>query len=234
MTRKLVTAMLAVVLAVPVTSYHAEAANAGPGVIPPHAKYRGLDYGEWAAKWWQAVFAIPVVGGQHPVLTGGRFGGEDGVVFLAAVFGQATIDVTVPAGTPLFVPVVNSECSVIEPDPFHGDDEASLRACANSHIDNTSDLFAELDGTLLNLDAYRVESPLFEFGPLPADNLLSFFGLDAPEGTTSLSVDAGIYLLLAPLSVGQHVLRVGGTFDEFGVAIDTTFVITVVPRGGRP
>ena len=120
---------------------------------------------------------------------------------------------------------------MIEPDPFHGDDETALRTCANSHIDQTSDLFAEIDGkSVNNLDAYRVESPLFEFGPLPEDNLLAFFGVDAPAGATSPSVDAGVYLLLAPLSVGTHTVRVGGTFDEFGASIDTTFNITVVPR----
>jgi hypothetical protein len=201
-------------------------------VIPPDAKFRGLSYGEWAARWWSTVFSIPVVEGEHPVISGGAFGGEDGVLFLAAVVGDAvTIELTIPAGTPLFFPVINAECSVIEPDPFHGDDETSLRACANGHIDNTSGLFAEIDGKRVNnLNPYRVESPLFEFGPLPGNNLLAFFGVDAPAGATSPSVDAGVYLLLAPLRVGQHVLRVGGTFDEFGASIDTTFIITVVPK----
>ena len=40
-------------------------------------------------------------------------------------------------------------------------------------MDNTSGMFAVIDGVPVNnLDAYRVESPLFEFGPLPEDNLL--------------------------------------------------------------
>src|SRR5262245_39736164 len=37
--------------------------NKNPGVIPPNARYRGLSYGEWGARFWQAAFAIPVVGG---------------------------------------------------------------------------------------------------------------------------------------------------------------------------
>ena len=224
---KCATVMLAVLVTLAAVSYDAQAANGNPRVSPPHASYRGLTYGEWEARWWQAAFALPVVGGDYPVISGGAFGGEDGVLFLAAVVGPpATVEVTIPAGTPLFFPVVNAECSVIEPDPFHGDDETSLRACANGHIDNTSGLFAEIDGKPVNnLDAYRVESPLFEFGPLPKDNILG-----APSGATSPSVDAGVYLLLAPLRVGQHMLRVGGTFDEFGASIDTTFIITVVPK----
>jgi hypothetical protein len=191
-----------------------------------------MTYGEWGAAWWQAAFAIPVVNGDHPIISGGAFGGEEGVLFLAAVVGApVVIELTIPAGTPLFFPIVNAECSVIEPDPFHGDDEESLRACANGHIDNTSELFAQIDGKQVNnLDDYRVQSPLFEFGPLPEDNLLASFGVDAPAGATSPSVDAGVYLFLAPLRVGEHEIHIGGTFDEFGVSIDTTFIITVVPR----
>jgi hypothetical protein len=212
----------------------AQGENSNPGITPPHAKFRGLTYGEWGAKWWQAAFACPVVAGAppyHPVLSGGAFRGDKGVLFLAGKGGEAaTVDITIPPGTPLFFPVVNAECSVLEPDPFHGDNEAELRACANGHINDTSGLFATIDGVnVTNLNAYRVESPLFEFGPLPEDNLFDFFGLDAPPGTTSLAVDAGVYLLLAPLSIGTHVVHFGGTFDEQGFSIDTTFNITVAP-----
>jgi hypothetical protein len=127
---------LAAVLLVTTASHELRAASGNGGVIPPHAKYRGLTYGEWAARWWQAAFALPVVNGDHPVFSGGAFGGEDGVVFLAAKFGSPVeVDVTIAAGTRLFFPVINTECSVIEPPPFHGDDEASLRTCANDHID---------------------------------------------------------------------------------------------------
>lgn len=205
----------------------AQGGNKNPRVIPPHAKFRGLSYGEWGARWWSNAFSIPVVGGSHPVISGGTFDGDKGVLFLAGIGGGATFDITIPAGTPLFFPVVNAECSVLEPDPFHGDDEASLRACANGHIDNTSGLFVVIDGVPVNnLGDYRVESPLFEF-TLPADNLFAFFGLDAPAGTTSLSVDAGVYVLLAPLNVGTHTVHFGGTFDLLGFSIDTTFNITV-------
>jgi hypothetical protein len=205
--------------------------NQNPGVIPPNAKYKGLSYAEWEAKWWQAVFAIPVGAFEHPFFTAEPFGGEDGVTFLVGLFGEGNVkEITLPAGTALFFPIINASCSVFEPDPFHGDDEQSLRECANGHIDGVSDVFAVIDGKPVNnIQAYRVESPLFEWGPLPDDNIFQFFGLDAPEGTTSLAVDAGYYLLLAPLNVGEHVISFGGMFGD-GSVIDTTYLITVVPK----
>jgi len=204
--------------------------NAQAGIVPADEKFRGLSYGEWGARYWINLFAIPVVADQHPYLQGGAYDGDKGMLYLAALPGGVTIPITVPAGTAIFCPVMNAECSVLEPDPFHGDNEAELRECANGHIDNTSGLFFEIDGVpVTNLDDYRVESPLFQF-TLPANNLFAYFGLDAPAGTTSLAVDAGVYVLLEPLSVGKHTIHVGGTFDLLGYSIDTTFDITVTSK----
>jgi hypothetical protein len=211
----------------------AQGSNGNPGVIPVNARFRGLSYQEWEVRWWQAAFALPVVDGYHPVVSGGAFGGEDGVVFLTGVPGGPIINITIHSGQALFFPVINFECSEIEPDPFHGNNEQQLRACANMHMDHTSGLFATIDGTpMRNLGAYRVQSPLFQFGPLPEDNVLAFvYGddVDFPPGATSLSVDAGVYLLLAPLNVGKHTIHFGGTADEFDSIIDTTYIVTVVP-----
>jgi hypothetical protein len=218
--------VLAALLVVP-SGVHAQG-NRNPGILPPNSHFRGFSYGEWAAMWWQTAFATPVIEGDHPVFSGGAFQGPKGVVFLSGVFSDepAVIKITIPAGTPIFFPVINTECSVFEPDPFHGDDEDELRKCANEHIDNTSDRFAVIDGQpVRNLDAYRTETPLFVWGPMPEDNILG-----APEGTTSEAVDAGVYLLLAPLSVGKHVIHFGGTFDDFGVSINTKYIINVVPK----
>ena len=225
----LLPAFLAVAVLMLAATMNGLAGDNKPKVVSPHAKYRGLTYGEWGAEWWKAAFAIPVEDGSHPVFAGGAFEGPEGVLFLAGAGPGPDIKITIPAGTPIFFPVINAECSVFEPDPFHGHDEASLRACANGHIDQTSDRFAVIDGVpVKKLDSYRVESPLFQFGPLPADNILG-----APAETTSDSVDAGVYLLLEPLSVGMHTLHFGGTFHQPppGFTINTTYNITVTRKG---
>src|SRR5262245_56761600 len=108
MAKKCASMLLFLAVLVATSSAAPQGGNSNAGVIPPHAKYKGLSYGEWETKWWQAAYDVPVVGGRHPLLNGGAFGGEDGVLFLAAVVGApTTIEVTIPAGTPLFLPVIN-------------------------------------------------------------------------------------------------------------------------------
>jgi hypothetical protein len=225
---------LAIILVVVSSEASGGGRDKKPAIIPPDEKYKGLTYEDLEAMWWQAAFATPVVDGVHPLISGGAFGGhkQHGVLFLAGVFGSATLELTVTDGTALFFPLINTECSEFEPPPFHGDDEKSLRKQANHLIDNTSGIFAEIDGKpVRKIGTYRVQSDLFKWGPLPADNILAFSGLDAPKGTTSHSVDAGYYLLLAPLSLGEHVIHFGGTFGgDLSGSIDTTYIITVVKK----
>src|SRR5262245_13361924 len=91
-------------------------AQNNPGIIAPQGRYRGRTYGEWGARWWTSMFSYPVVNGQHPYLQGGAFEGHNGVMFLAALPGGVTINVTIPSRTPLLLPVIDVECSVFEPE----------------------------------------------------------------------------------------------------------------------
>ncbi len=69
------------------------------------------------------------------------------------------------------------------------------------------------------------ESTLFKV-VLPADNL---FGL--PEGfVLNPSVDAGFYLMIAPLRPGFHTIHFTGSLPESSV--DVTYHITVGRDGG--
>jgi hypothetical protein len=206
---------------------HARAEPVNPGIVPHAASYGGSTYTQWQARWEQWAFSIPA-DASHPFFPGGNvLQNQAGPVwFLAGVVGSTEVrSITVPAGTALFFPVVNAECSNLEPDPFHGDDPASRSSCANAHIDRTSGLTATIDGTpVTGLERYRGESPDFAFGPLPDPNIIA-----APTGAVGRSVDAGIYLLLTPLPVGHHTIHFTGTFDEFSVSIDTTYTITIAP-----
>jgi hypothetical protein len=165
------------------------------------------------------------------LITGGAFGGNNRTVFLGGPVVSmgsptVTIPVTIRSGTSLVVPIITVECSVAEDPPFHGGNEVELRACANGLLDAVRDVYAEIDGTAVkDPGALRVASPLFRYGPLPAGNVLGM-----PPGTQSDAVGAGYTLLLQPFSVGVHRLIIRASVPDFGVAVDTEFLITVEPR----
>jgi hypothetical protein len=210
-------------------TFAASTPSARADVVAPDGTYAGRTYNDLQVLWWQSALSVPVVNNRHPVISAGAFGSIDRVLFLSAAGGSANL--TISADTALFFPVVNVECSVLEQFPFHGDDEASLCACAEGHIDNTSGRFARIDGVPVDLASFRFKSPLFQWPPLPENNIAQFSGLNAPAGTTTDAVDAGYYLLLTPLSVGNHVINFGGTYGEpIPGSTDTTYNITVVPE----
>jgi hypothetical protein len=200
--------------------------NALGEIVPPDGSYRGQTYQQWQVKYLQDLLGTPVVNDMHPYLTGGAFGGENGVLFLAAGnFGVPGSHLTISADTALFFAIAQWESSIFEPDPWHGEDEASLRANSNFHLDRNGPAFATIDGVSVDPTPYRSETPLFEWGPLPENNIFAAIGVPAPAGTTSPAVDVGYYLLLEPLAVGQHVLDFG-----FVAGPNITYNLTVVPE----
>ena len=53
----------------------------------------------------------------------------------------------------------------------------------------------------------------------------------ARAATTSPSVDAGYYLLLTPLGLGEQVIHFGGNFPtSLGGSIDTPYIVNSVPE----
>ena len=233
------------------------AANDNPSVIPPNANAYGMTYGEWSAKWWgQWTYSMPV--DEHPLYdTADCSAGQLGKVwFLGGTYtatsfpGGATGNVnrscTVPAGTALFFAVINSEAALLEGD---GERDDELRTKAEYYQDHATGLYAEIDGVPVeNLQSYRVQSPLFQYGPLPLNNLPCKNGLgsDCTDSTkessligkTSDFVGDGVYLLLPPLSVGEYEIKFGGqaifaisngdAFD-FTFTLDGVYHITLLP-----
>jgi hypothetical protein len=207
------------------------AAGAGAGPLPPGSHPYGATYGEWQVRWFQWVNETPAPINPGLDETGALCGvNQPGSVWFltfAAHPGLTHRTCRVPSGTALFVLVEANECSDIEPPPFFGDNEADLRACAASGFDTfggTSGL--TVDGVpVANLASYRTQTPVFAY-TLPEDNL---FGL--PAGTTaSTALSDGIFVMLAPLPVGEHQIVISLDSPVLGV-IDERYTIDVVPRG---
>jgi hypothetical protein len=210
----------------------AEAGNPNPRVIPPQAHPYSHTYGEWAARYFQWVFAIPAPVNPGLDETGANCGqGQSGPVwFLWSTWGGTATrdDCVIPPGKAILFSPLPVECSVLEPEPFHGENEAELRACARDAMDLATVVEVSVDGVPVTdlRNNYRFESPLFTF-TLPDNNLFQFWGLEAPAGTTSLSVADGFYVMLAPLPPGPHTIYGRGVVEYYGFEAEVTYHLTV-------
>jgi len=210
--------------------------NAGnPGVAPPQSMPYGMSYGEWSAEWWK--YCMPMTLDVMPFARGtdGTIGQSGHVWFLGGSFtwpDNLVREITVPAGTALFFPIFNVECSTLETDGW-GDPnwgEAELRAAANHWIDDVAflpppegwgvQLYCRLNGVeMKNLMQYRCETPLISITIPAMDSNL--FWAPTTEPTPVLSVGDGFYIFLYPLPVGTHTLEFSGG--------DVHYTIHVVP-----
>jgi hypothetical protein len=208
-------------------------------VAAPNATVEGRTLPEWSAEWWKSVFAIPVYADDgttiiHPQFDAPLNEGDtvdtdyarpsaDGrVTFLYGSFfgGDIERSVTIPAGKPVFVPIVNTEWS--NPDTAPPPDfEAppgnytieELAAFAKAQADTITGVSASLDGVEVDDILQHRHAAQFEYTQ-PAERSITqtFFGLDAP-GPNESATD-GYYLMLLPLDEGQHTLTFTGSSPD--------------------
>jgi hypothetical protein len=205
-----------------------------PGVMPPQSQYRGMSYAEWAAAWskWFVEFPLdesPAVDPDYDV----RNRQSGNVWFLGAPFGTSEKDITIPTGVSLFFGLLSAEASSLEAEPFFGATEQEQRDAAAFFADHIGDLSASVDGVEVgNLQDYRFSSPQYAFtAPTPW-----VFGDVGGDGT---SVVDGYFLMLTPLSKGEHTLHIAGAFHfsvdegdpfDLDLPLDVTFHVTVSPK----
>lgn len=193
-----------------------------PRVLPPQSLPHGKTYGEWTVAWWQWAFSIPADRNPLNDMTG-QFAaeGQSGPVwFVAGTFGNAVErSYTVPHGKTLFLPVFvwifGSGAFDCEPSvPGVPCDVDTLRAAADFNTEAATVLEVRVDGRVIqNVRDYRASSP----GPFSInypEN--SVTGL--PAGTYFPQVSDGYWLMLAPLSTGNHTisLRVVAPATSYG------------------
>ena len=170
-----------------------------------------------AAKWWQWALSAPE--SENPVTdTTGEFAavGQHGPIWFLAGNrdgGTTARTVTVPSGTALFFPIVNT---------FLVDEGtiAEERARNTASIDGAAGLTLEVDGISVPItESNREQSTLFAIR-LPEGNIYG-----APAGTYAPAVDEGYYVLLEPLSPGSHTIHFSGSLPGF--SLDVTYYVTV-------
>ena len=224
--------IVALCCAVVVSPAHAGSAAV---VVPPGGSVEGKTVGEYTAEWWRWLVSVPGDQGAQTDTTGERANvNQSGPVFFLA--GQSppadsalTRTFTVPAGRHLLVPLANVLVAN-GPDPAFSSTQQEANSIITQAVD-VSKLFATLDGTAIpDLGAHREASPVnFSISPVAGN------ALGIPEGTYTDANSDGYWLLLAPLSAGQHTLRFSGHLDSVDLGgfpspeldVDVTDVITI-------
>ena len=220
-----VIAALAVVLglAIPASLPPAQAqGNPNPKVVPNNARYRTL-----SAQWWQWALSVPAAVNPLTDPTGANCAQGQGefsnVWFLAGILdGPAvTRDCTIPPGKSLFFPILNT-FQACDPPPAACPPLADLRELVASQMNNPLLLEASIDGVPVQaVSSYRAASSVFSL-QLAADNV---FG--APAGTYEPAVADGYYLLVTPLTRGQHTIHFKGTTGDDSFTTEVTYNLTV-------
>jgi hypothetical protein len=226
-------------------------------VYDAHSIVRGESLSQYAADWWKGIFATPVFAADGVTFVNPQFDPANNeflsangkVIMLGGSFfgGSIARTITVPTGTPVFVPIVNDEWSNPDTsDPLNttnvpGDwTAAQLANFAVLQSNTIFGLAASLDGTAIpDMMSHREPSLSFQYTQ-PANFSIDqvFFG-ETITGATQAAAD-GYYLMLKPLSPGKHVLHfVGSSPDNTqsdppllsAFTVDMTYTINVVPNG---
>lgn len=202
----------------------------GLSVIPPQANPHGRSHAEWSVAFWQWLWSIPA--DTHPGLDEtGEFVAmhQSGKVwFLAANFGGETVrTATIPPGKMLYINVAAWFGS-----PYIGDpeDEDELWAALAEANELTENITLEVDGMIVeNIDDFRVQSPgLFGWTQPEGSVFEIFYGL--PAGSYEPAAADGYFVMLAPLSRGEHTIHIHADLPFGFGASDITYYLTVGPQ----
>lgn len=242
----LVTAALVLALFLAANPAQANVISSLPDTYPTSQTY-GKTYADWGAEWWKwVVLSKP---DKHPLLDRtGEFAHVNQSVsgFVFFLGGTWTTDsvpvvrnVTVKSNQALFFPTynwVNSYPEDVDPAYRHsiGQAEQYLRNTLNSTFDGIDPdyLVSKVDGT--HVQNYRAQSKPFGLY-LPADsyailvdNISYVTGDKFQAGLHDPSISDGYWVLLDPLSVGPHTIKIQAG-PSSGRWVDVTYNLSVVP-----
>lgn len=209
-------------------------------VLTPDLTYGGKTQYEWSADWWKTFLEAPYLG--NPLL----FSDSDSakleainnpsspVFFLTGSLDSSQIDrrVTISGNRAIFFPVYNA----FNADPDIPPSELCSNISMVAPVTGNS-LFATLDGSPIPIDGNlnprrqncsdQPNSGGFVVNELP-DSLLQFLAED--DQTLSYNfVSDGYWVLLTPLTSGEHTITFGATDSQGNTLQDNTYRITVLP-----
>ena len=211
-TVSLIAGMIALAIAGPAS---AASPNAGRGFLPPQARVHGMTLAGIAGAWDLWAFGSPA--DSNPLLANRceASPSDPAIWFLpVSLGGDYEIECDIPAGAFLVLTPGGYECSGAE---GNGETAEELEACVDANFAHLSFVAVWLDGRpATNLERYIVTSPLVH---LPGPNLF----IDDPTPSMLKSY----FMVITPLSPGEHTVRAFDTFTNPDFAAGITMNLTV-------
>jgi len=202
------------------------------GVVDPTQPVAGSTQLQLAEQWLQ--WALSTDGASNPMLdTTGAYAHVNNlgpVFFVAGNYspgGSSARTFTVPAGKPIFFPIINAFDIEV---PGAGCDLQCAFAWI-PYVGGATGLYARLDSQdLLTFPSYRQTSTAFFTVDVSA-SLSAALGFGGPPyvGLLDAIVD-GYWVAVEGLTPGQHTLEFGGTFPT-GFTLDVTDTVNVPEPG---
>jgi len=204
--------------------------SAQPDTYLPDSKPFGLTYGEWGAEWWKWLNGIP--SDRNPAAdTTGVFCAENQNVsvpvwYLAGTWGSKEHrSCTIPSGKSILLSPIEVLCTPAETPTLKTKED--MQNCAREDQDKVNFVKVTVDGTdISEIAKYRFQTPLFNL-TLPENNVMGI-----PAGEIN-GVSEGYFVMLKPLSEGNHTIRSAGSVTEVTVqgtqnfASDVTYDVKV-------
>jgi len=213
-------------------------------IYAPDDVVAGKNLAQWGAAWWEWALSIPK--STNPMLEGACDQNQPNEVFFLAgnsTGGQSIRSCTVPAGKPLFFPIVNIIYRM-RPEVTCSSTENSIAYSAQNcwSLYQPTPLLLEIDGVSMgNLDAYGLYTGLFH-DTQPADPAEQVFAPPAgpvganscgiPEGSPRPAAGNGFWMAVKPLPPGNHTVRFAGGIQIANApdfSLDVTYNLTVTP-----
>jgi len=198
-------------------------ASEGVEIFPPDSNPYGLTYGEWSAKWWQWILAIPP--DRNPLLDKtGQYCNEgqtdQNVFFLGGTFGgKVERTCTIPSDKAIFFPIVNIEADLVHTPEART--EEGLKKFVKEDQDAVTLVSARVNDTeLTGLNNFRVQSPLFNLS-YPSNNI---YGVNSGQTT---AISEGTWIMIEPLSPGNYEINFKGVILDYTTTGPENFVTDV-------
>jgi hypothetical protein len=209
-------------------------------VLPPSSLPYGESYAGWSAAWWQWTLSQST---NQVDMVGGPPTGP--VRFLAGAPGSdtETRTITLQKGTALFFPILstyadNSACPV---SAWTSNTVDQLQAEAAGNWSAVTETTCTIDGVAVGgLDDpqttdYRVQATPFSYTTAETNGVLQgLYGEPCIPGGTTIgpAMADGVYLMLAPLAVGNHTIQLVGIVGPASAPylyLNLTYQVTVLP-----